>query len=322
MKAIVQTAYGTPAVLELREIDAPVPKDDEVLVRVHAAAIHSGDFFGVKGSPFISRFFVGFPKPKKDYVVGYDGAGRIEAVGANVTGYAEGDEVFGEFEHTCAEYTCAASDKMALKPENLSLAQAAAVPVSALAALHGLRNAIDVRPGMKVLINGASGGVGTYAVQIAKAMGAEVTGVCSTRNVEIARSIGADHVIDYTKEDFTEGGPRYDLILDNVANHPLRKVRRALTPDGRHQPNSGNSGLGYIIKSSLVAPFVRQQAGAFLSVPTHEDLVYLKELIEAGKLRPVIDREYPLSETADAFRYLGEGHAQGKVVIRVADGDG
>ena len=241
MKAIVQNAYGSPDVLELREIDKPVVKDDDVLVRVHAAAIHSGDYFGMRGVPYAIRLYFGFPKPK-DRVPGIDVAGHVEAVGKNVTRFQPGDEVFGAPNGACAEYACARDDKFVPKPANLTFEQAAAVPTSAVTALRGLRNAGEVQPGQKVLINGASGGVGTFAVQIAKALGAEVTGVCSTRNVEMVQSIGADHVIDYTQEDFTQGGPRYDLILDNVGNHSFSDCRRALTPRGTLQPNTGHAG--------------------------------------------------------------------------------
>ncbi len=317
MKAIVQDRYGTPDVLRLEEIATPVPKEDGVLVRVRAAAIHSGDYFGVRGAPVVARLFIGFPKPKKDYVVGADAAGHVEAVGRNVTRFQPGDEVFGEPGGACAEYACAGEDKFAHKPANMTFEQAASVPVSALAALQGLRDAGRVQPGQNVLVNGASGGVGTFAVQIAKALGANVTGVCSTRNVDMVRAIGADHVIDYTQEDFTQGGPRYDLILDNVANRPLSACRRALTPRGTLVPNSGHAGMGYIIKAFATSLFVRQQGRPFVSTPKTEDLITLKDLIESGKVTPVIDRTYPLPETPEAFRYLGEGHARGKVVITV-----
>jgi NADPH:quinone reductase-like Zn-dependent oxidoreductase len=317
MKAIVQNDYGSPDVLELKEIDKPaVVKDDDVLVRVHTAALHAGDVFGMRGVPYPVRLSAGWPKPK-NYVPGYDVAGHVEAVGKNVTRFQAGDEVFGTSKGTCAEYVCATENNFSPKPANLTLEQAAAVPTSALAALRGLRDAGKVQPGQKVLINGASGGVGTFAVQIGKAFGAEVTGVCSTRNVDMVRSIGADHVIDYTQEDFTQSGQRYDLILDQVANHSFSDFRRALTPQGKHMPNSGNSGLGYIITAFVLSLFVRQQGRPYIAIPNNEDLVVLKELIEAGKVTPVIDRTYPLSETPEAFRYLDEGHAQGKVVITV-----
>ena len=319
MKAIVQNGYGSPQeVLELKEVEIPEVKDKDVLVRVHSAAIHSGDYFGVQGSPFVARFSIGFPKPRENYIPGYDVAGHVEAVGKDVTRFKPGDEVFGESSSACAEYTRGEESKFVLKPANITFEQAAAVPVSALAALHGLRDAGKLQPGQKVLINGSSGGVGTFAVQIAKALGAEVTGVCSTKNLDLVRSIGADHVIDYTQEDFTQGEQRYDLILDQVANHSLSDCRRVLTPQGKHIPNSGNSGMGYIINAFVASLFVSQQGRPYLSLPKAEDLTYLKELIEAGKVTPVIDSTYPLSETSEAMRYIGEGHARGKVVISVA----
>jgi NADPH:quinone reductase-like Zn-dependent oxidoreductase len=316
MKAIVQNDYGSPDVFELKEIDKPVVKDDEVLVRVQAAALHAGDYYAMRGEPYLVRMSAGWPKPK-NYVPGYDVAGTVEAVGKNVAQLQPGQEVFGACNRTCAEYVCAGENNFSPKPANLTLEQAAAVPTSAVAALHGLRDAGKVQPGQKVLINGASGGVGTFAVQIAKALGAEVTGVCSTRNVDLVRSIGADHVIDYTQEDFTQSEQRYDLILDQVANHSLSDYRRVLTPQGTYIPNSGQSGLGYIIKAFLTSLFVGQQGRPFIAIPKNEDLVDLKELIEAGKVTPVIDRTYPLSETPEAFRYLDQGHARGKVVITV-----
>jgi NADPH:quinone reductase-like Zn-dependent oxidoreductase len=316
MKAIVQNGYGSPDVFELKEIDKPVVTDGDVLVRVHAAALHAGDVFVMRGDPYVARMSAGWPKPK-DYVPGYDVAGQVEAVGKNVTQYQPGDEVFGACQRTCAEYVCAAADKFAPKPANLTFEQAAAVPTSAAAALRGLRDAGKVQPGQKVLINGASGGVGTFAVQIAKAFGAEVTGVCSTRNVDMVRSIGADHVIDYTQEDFTQSGQRYDLILDNVANRSFSDCRRVLPLQGTLIPNSGHSGLSYIVKALVRSAFVRQQGRPYIAIPNHEDLVVLKELIESGKVTPVIDRTYPLSETPEAFRYLDDGHARGKVVITV-----
>jgi NADPH:quinone reductase-like Zn-dependent oxidoreductase len=314
MKAIVQNAYGSPDVFELKEIDKPVVKDDEVLVRVHAAALHAGDYFAMRGVPVGVRMVTGWPKPK-NYVPGFDVAGHVEAVGKNVTRFQPGDEVFGACNGTCAEYACAGEDKFVLKPANLTFEQAAAIPTSAVTALRGLRDAGKVQPGQKVLINGASGGVGTFAVQIAKSFGAEVTGVCSTRNVDMVRSIGADHVIDYTQEDFTQSGQRYDLILDNVGNHSFSDCKRALTPQGTLIPNTGHAGIGYVVKALVLSLFVRQQGRPFIATPTHEDLVILKELIEAGKVTPVIDRAYPLNETPEAFRYLDKGHARGKVVI-------
>jgi len=316
MKAIVQNAYGSPAVLELKEIDKPVVKDNGVLVRVHAAALHAGDYFIMRGVPYLARFAAGWPKPK-DYVPGLDLAGHVEAVGKNVTRFQPGDEVFAMCGGACAEYACAPEGRFVLKPANLTFEQAAAVPTSAFAALHGLRDAGRVQPGQKVLINGASGGVGTFAVQIAKSFGAEVTGVCSTKNVNMIRSIGADHVIDYTQEDFTQSGQSYDLILDNVANRSFSDCRRALTPRGTLIPNSGHAGMGYIVKAFVRSAFVLQQGRPFISTPNTEDLVVLKELIETGKVTPVIDRTYRLSETPEALGYVGEGHARGKVVITI-----
>jgi len=314
MKAIIQKEYGSPDVFELKELDKPVVKDDDVMVRVHAAALHAGDYFVMRGDPYLVRMVAGWPKPK-NYVPGFDVAGHVEAVGKNVKHFQPGDEVYGTCKGACAEYVCAGENNFLPKPTNLTLEQAAAVPTSALTALCGLRDAGRVQPGQKVLINGASGGVGTFAVQIAKAFGAEVTGVCSTRNVDMVQSIGADHVIDYTQEDFTQSGQRYDLILDQVANHSLSDCRRVLTPQGIHIPNSGHSGMGYVVKAFVVSLFVRQQGRPFIVPQNNEDLVVLKELIEAGKVTPVIDRMYPLSETPEAFRYLDEGHARGKVVI-------
>ncbi len=322
MKAIVQSKYGSPEnVLELRDIDAPVVRDDEVLVRVHAAGLHAGDCFTVRGAPFPVRLATGLLKPKNG-VPGYDLAGRVEAVGNNVTRFQPGDEVFGACTGTCAEYACAGEDELAHKPVNLTLEEAAAIPTSALAALHALRDVGNVRPGQKVLINGASGGVGSFAVQIAKSFGAEVTGVCSTRNLEMVRSIGADHVIDYSQEDFTQGTQRYELVFDNVENRSLSDCRRALTPDGTLILNSGSGahGVGLLVrlmKPLLLSPFVRQNLRRYLSTPNHEDLVALKDLVESGKLKPVIEKTYPLTDTAAALAHIGGGHTKGKIVIIV-----
>jgi len=317
MNAVVQTDYGTADVMELREVEKPTPGDGEVLVRVLAASLAAGEYFGMRGKPFPIRMYIGFPKPKKDFVVGLDCAGVVESVGKDVTRFQPGDEVYGECRGSCAEYAVAKEGGLAPKPANLSFEQAAAVPTSACTALQGLRDHGKVRPGQKVLINGASGGVGPFAVQIAKALGAEVTGVCSTRNVEMVRSIGADHVIDYTKEDFTKAGARYDVIMDNVGSHSLSATRRALTPTGVHIPSSGHAGMGWVIAASLAGIFVRQQGSPFVASTTSKDLATLSEFIEAGKVTPVIDRTYPLSHAPEAFRYLDEGHARGKVVITV-----
>jgi NADPH:quinone reductase-like Zn-dependent oxidoreductase len=316
MIATFQNGYGSPDFFELREIDKPVVKDKEVLVRVHAAALHAGDVFFMRGVPYMVRLSAGLPRPK-NHIPGFDVAGKVEAVGKKVRQFQPGDEVFGAGKSTCAEYVCVNEENLLPKPANLTLEQASAVPTSALSALRGLHDAGKIQPGQKVLINGSSGGVGTFAVQIAKAFGAEVTGVCSTRNLELVRSIGADHVIDYTQEDFTQGGQLFDLILDQVANHTLSECRRVLAPQGIHIPNSGHSGLGYIIKAFISSLFVRQQGRPYLATPKNEDLVVLKKLVESGKVKPVIDRTYPLSDTPEAFRYLDKGHARGKVVITV-----
>jgi NADPH:quinone reductase-like Zn-dependent oxidoreductase len=316
MKAIVQNDYGSPDVLELKEIDKPVIGDDDVLVRVRAAGLNAGDYFAMRGQPYMIRMTVGWPKPK-NFVPGWDVAGTVEAIGQNVTRFKPGDEVFGAISGGCAEYACAGEDKFALKPTNLTFEQAAAVPTAAFTALQGLGNMREVQPGQKVLINGASGGVGTFAVQIARAFSAEVTGVCSTRNVDMVRSIGADHVIDYTQQDFTQNEQRYDLILDNVGNHSLSDLRHVLTPQGILQPNTGHAGMGYVIQALVLSLFMRQHGKLFVANPNHEGLVVLKEFIEDGKITPVIDKTYPLSETPEAFRYLVEEHARGKVVITV-----
>lgn len=316
MKAIVQNQYGPPDVLELRAIDQPGVQDDDVLVRVHASALHAGDCFCTRGVPFGVRFVVGLPRPK-NYIPGYDVAGRVEAIGKNVTRFQPGDEVFGACNGGCAEFVSTAEDNLVPKPDALSFEQAAVVPTSALAALHGLRDAGGIRPGMTVLINGASGGVGTFAVQIAKAFGAEVTGVCSSRNVEMVRSLGADHVVDYTQEDFTQSGRRYDLILDNVANRSFSDYKRALADEGTLVPNSGHAGMGYVIRSFARSFYTQQQGRPFVSSPKQADLAALQELLESGKVTPVIDRTYALEEVPDALRYLEGGHARGKVAITV-----
>lgn len=322
MKAITYDRYGSFENLDLRDVSIPAVKKDEVLIRVRTAGLHIGDCFAVRGAPFAMRLATGLLKPKRG-VPGFDFAGVVESVGKDVTQYKEGDEVFGEHSGTCAEYVCVSPDKLALKPANLSFEQAAAVPTSALAALHALRDVAKLQPGQKVLINGASGGVGTFAVQIAKSMGAEVSGVCSTSNMDMVRSIGADEVIDYTCEDFTQGKARFDVILDNVENRSLSDCRRALTPTGTLIVNSGTGAKGLamlirLIKPLLVSPFVRQKLRRYLSVPNHKDLVALKQLVESGKLRPVIDKAFTLEKTPAALAYIEEGHTRGKVVVSLA----
>ena len=298
MKAVIQTGYGSADVMKLKDLEKPMPGDSEVLVRVLAASLAAGEYYGMRGKPFPIRMYIGFPKPKKDFVVGLDCAGVVEAVGKDVTRFQPGDEVYGQCRGSCAEYAVAKEGGLAPKPANLSFEQAAAVPTSACTALQGLRDHGKVGPGQKVLINGASGGVGPFAVQIAKALGAEVTAVCSTRNVEMVRSIGADHFIDYTQEDFTQGGPRYDVIMDNVASHSLSATRRALKPHGVLVPSSGHAGMGWIIAAALTAVFVRQQGKPFVASTNSADLAVLAGLIDADKVTPVIDRTYPLSDAA------------------------
>ncbi len=317
MKAIVQNDYGSPDVLKLAEVAQPVMKDNQVLVRVKAVSINVGDVFAMRGNPWPTRLIAGFPKPK-NYILGQDMAGVVEAAGASVTQFRPGDEVYAACSGALAEYVSVTEDKLAFKPASLTFEQAAAIPTGAITALKGLREVGKLQPGQKVLINGASGGVGTFAVQIAKALGAEVTGVCSTRNVDMVRSLGADDVVDYTRQDFTQNGRRYDLILDNVASHSFSEIMRVLTPQGLIVPNSGHSGMGYVFKAFLLSPFLRQLGSVYFAVPNGKDLTQLKEWLETGKVKPVIDRTYPLYEAPEAFRHLDKEHARGKVVIMVA----
>ena len=325
MKAIVQDTYGSPEVLELRDIDRPAVGDNEVLVRVRAAGVNPADWAIMRGLPYIARPtpWYGLRKPKNG-VRGTDVAGQVAAVGTGVTRFRPGDAVFGWCNGAFADFATAAEDALALKPANLTFEQSAAAPMAGLVALQALRDHGKVRAGQQVLINGASGGVGTFAVQIAKSLGADVTGVCSTRNVDRVRSLGADHVVDYTREDFTQMGQRYDVILDNVGNHALSDLRGALTPTGTLVPNSGGfehhwfASGGRLVRALVMFRFVSQTLRTFVVSPTQEDMVVLKDLIEAGKVTPVIDRRYPLSESAQAIGYVGEGHAHGKVVITVA----
>ncbi|HOU13153.1 MAG TPA: NAD(P)-dependent alcohol dehydrogenase [Anaerolineae bacterium] len=318
MKAIVQNDYGSPDVLKLAEVAQPAMKDNQVLVRVKAVSINAGDVFAMRGNPWLVRLTTGFPKPK-NHILGWDMAGVIEAAGSSVTQFRPGDKVYAACSSTLAEYVSVAGDKLALKPANLTFEQAAAVPTAAITALKGLRDVGKLQPGQKVLINGASGGVGTFAVQIAKALGAEVTGVCSTRNVDMVRSLGADDVVDYTREDFTQNGRRYDLILDNVASHSFSDLMRVLTPQGLIVPNSGYGGMGYVFKAFLLSPFLRQLGSMYVAVPNGKDLSQLKEWLETGRVKPIIDHTYELRETPDAFRYLDKEHARGKVVITVTE---
>ncbi len=321
MKALVQDEYGSAEVMELREIDKPELGDHDVLVRVRAAGVNPADWAVMRGLPYVARPAYGLREPK-NAVRGSDVAGQVEAVGTGVTRFRAGDEVFGWCTGSFADYAAASEEALALKPANLSFEEAAAVPMAGLVALQALRLG-RVRAGQKVLINGASGGIGTFAVQIAKSLGADVTGVCSTRNLDMVRSIGADHVIDYTREDFTQTGQRYDFILDNVGNESLTRLRHALTSTGTLVPNGGSfdnrwfAGGGRVINSLVVSCFVSQSLRPFLVSPKLKDLVVLKELLEAGKITPVIDRAYPLSEAAQAIDHVGAGHARGKVSITV-----
>jgi len=324
MKAIVQERFGPPEVLQLVDTDLPEVGADDVLVRVHAAAVNPYDWHMLRGDPLIARLMgVGLRKPRAR-VAGIDAAGQVEAVGANVRGLQPGEEVLGFCPGAFAQYARAKADKVVPKPASLTFEQAAAVPMAALTALQGIRDVGQVRAGHRVLVNGAAGGVGTYAVQIATALGAEVTGVCSTRNIELVRSIGAAHVVDYTTEDFTDGRARYDVILDNVGNRPLRRLRRALTPTGTLVLNGGGSpgrvvgAVGSLLRAVAVNSFVRQRLRPLMARQKRADLLTLTGLIEDGKLTPVLDRTYPLADTAEGLRRVEEGHARGKVVITVA----
>ena len=322
MQAIVQDRYGSGEALELREIDRPAIGEHGVLVRVRAAGVNPADWAVMSGFPYIARPVYGLLKPKVG-VRGTDVAGHVEAVGSGVTRFKPGDEIFGTSTGAYAEYAASTEDQLAPKPANLTFEQAATVPMAGIVALQAIRDRGNARPGQKVLINGASGGIGTFAVQIAKALGAEVTAVVSTRNVELVRSIGADHVIDYTKHDFTAAGTRYDVILDNVSNHSLSRLRRVLTATGVLIPNSGNFGnrwfssAGRLVRGTILFKFGDQKLGNFLVSINHDDLVALTDLIEAGKVTPVLDRTYPLSRAAEAVDHIGDGHAQGKVAISV-----
>jgi len=319
MKAIVYTQYGPPDVLQFTEVATPTPADNEVLIKLCAASVNPLDWYLMRGEPFLARPMMGGLLKPKVTRPGVDLAGQVEAVGRNVTQFKPGDEVFGACRGAFAEYACAIEDKLALKPANISFEDAAAVPVAAITALQGLRDKGRIQQGQKVLVDGASGGVGTFAVQIAKSFGAEVTAVCSTRNVDRARSLGADHVIDYTREDFTRSGQRYDLILGANAYHSIFDYRRALNQDGIFVGAGGRGGLVQMLQAMLLVILLsligRKKIYLFLAKVNKKDLVFLKDLLEARKIVPVIDRRYPLSRVAEALRYLEEGHAQGKVVI-------
>src|SRR5438132_2129268 len=325
MKAIVYCDYGL-ANLKLAEVAKPTPTDDQILVKVHAASVNPLDWHFIEGTPKIMRALgVGLRKPK-DVRLGVDFAGPVEAVGKNVTQFKPGDEVFGGRDGAFAEYVCPRANRaVTLKPANVTFEQAASVNIAGITALQAVRDRGKIQSGQKVLINGASGGVGTVAVQIAKALGADVTGVCSTRNIDLVKSLGADHVIDYTKEDFTKGAERYDVILDNVPNHSLSECRRVLKPTGKYVmiggggPNDNRwiGPFGRVIQALVVSPFVSQKMGMMMAELKKSDLAILGDMMQSGKVKPVIDRTYKLSELPEAIRYLEEGHARGKVVITV-----
>ena len=323
MKAIIYTEYGSPDVIQFKDIEKPTPKADEVLIKVHAASVNAGDWIYLRGTPWLFRLVAGLTKPKNIFL-GADVAGQVEAVGKNVTQFQPGDAVFGDLSAcgrgSFAEYVCASESALVLKPANISFEEAAAVPVAAVTALQGLQSGTQIQPGQKVLINGASGGVGSFAVQLARAFGAEVTAVCSTRNVDRMHLIGADHVIDYTRDDFTQNGQQYDFILAANGYRPISAYKRALNPGGTYVMTGGTTGQMFeaMLLGPVVSMFGNKKMGNLLAQPNIEHLTFVGELLEARKIKPVIDRCYPLSEVAEAIRYLEAGHAQGKVVITVA----
>lgn len=320
MKAILCPKYGSPDVLEFKEIDKPVPKDNEALIKIYDTSLNAADWHIMRGDPFLARLFLGLLKPKYR-ILGADVAGQVEAVGKNVTQFKSGDNVFGDLSSSgfggFAEYVCAVEDALVLKPVNTTFEEAAAVPLAAISALQGLRDTGQIRSGQKILINGASGGVGTFAVQIAKVFGTEVTAVCSSGKMEMVQSIGADHVIDYTKEDFTRNGERYDLIVAANGNRSILDYKRALTPTGRYVM-IGGSGT-QMAQAIFLGPFISMTSGKkmgnLMAKANQKDLVFIKELLETGKIKPVIDKRYTLSQVPDALRYLEEGHAIGKIVV-------
>jgi NADPH:quinone reductase-like Zn-dependent oxidoreductase len=320
MRAIVRIKYGPPEALQFAEVEKPTPTDDEVLIKVRAASLNPLDLFAMRGAPLL-RLIPGLRAPK-DQRLGVDVAGQVETAGRNVAQFKPGDEVFGVCHGAFAEYACATEDKLARKPGNISFEEAAAVPVAAITVLQGLRDKGHIQQGQKVLVDGASGGVGTFAVQIAKSFGTEVTAVCSTRNVDTARSIGADHVIDYTREDFTRNGQRYDLIFGANVHHSIFDYRRALSPDGIYVVVGGD--LTRIFQTMLLAPLLsrigNKKTRFFIAKINQKDLVFLKGLLETGKVVPVIDKRYPLRDAAEALRYLEQRHSRGKIVLTVEHG--
>jgi len=328
MKAAIYTRYGPPDVVQLADVEKPVPKDGEVLIRVRAAAVNPFDWHFMRGEPYPVRIAAGGLRKPQDSRLGADVAGEIEAAGRNITQFKPGDAVFGLCKGAFAEYACASESNLARKPDNVTFEQAASVPIAAFTALQGLRRGGlikggKIQPGQKVLINGASGGVGTFAVQIAKSFGADVTGVCSTRNVEMVRSIGADQVVDYTQDDFTKSARRYDVVLDCVGNHSFSECRRVMNPGGVFVGAGGTTDNWMIgpltgaLKALVLSWFVSQRQVLVLAKPSKEDLTFMGQLMAIGKVTPVIDKRYSLSEVPEAVRYLEAGHARGKVVITV-----
>ena len=322
MKAIFYTTYGSPDVLKIKDVDKPIPEDHQVLVKIHAASMNYGNVVLLRGEPFLARFAFGLRKPKYT-IPGGDIAGQVEAVGKAVKQFKPGDDVFGDLSRCgwggFAEYVFVPEKALALKPTNISYEEAAATPMAGVTALQGLRDKGNIQPNQKVLINGASGGVGTFAVQIAKAYGAEVTGVCSTRNLEILRSIGADHIIDYTKEDFTQNQQGYDLILAVNGNHPISAYKRALKENGTYVMVGGSGAqlTQAMFQGPLISMTGNKKMGNMLQKSNQKDLNFMKDLLQTGKVKPVIDRSFTLCEVPEAFRYFEEGHAQGKVIITV-----
>ncbi len=324
MKAIVYERYGSPDVLELKEVDKPVPKDNEVLVKIHAASVNAADWHLLRADPFLVRLAMGFFKPRNK-ILGADIAGTVEAIGKDVKQFKIGDEVFGDISGCgfggFAEYICAREDVLAFKPTNLTFEEAAAVPLAAVTALQALKNKGKITSGQNILINGASGGVGTFAAQIAKSFGAHVTAVCSAANVDMVRELGADEVIDYTKEDFTKNGKQYDLILAANGYHPISDYKRALSAKGIYVMTGGSNKQLFeaMVKGSFTSARGGKTMGNMLARPNQQDLMFIKELIEKSKIKPVIDRRYKLSEVPDAIRYIEAGHAKGKVVVLIGD---
>lgn len=320
MKAAVQNGYGSFDHLSIKEVEKPRIKDDEVLVKVVASSINAGDLFTLKGTPYMVRFTTGYPKPK-DFILGWDIAGIIESVGSGENNYNVGDEVFGSTMSAFAEYAVMDREKLAIKPKNITFEEAAAVPTAAITALQRLRDGGDIRKGQKVLITGASGGVGSFAVQIAKYFGCEVTGLCRTEKVDLVRSLGADHVIDYRKEDFTKGNQSFDLILDNTGNRSFSDMKKVLTPTGRIIPNSGHGGMSYVVRAFALAPFSKKIGGMKIADLNSKDFNILKELLESGEIKPAVDRIFPMEKIRESMKYMDQGHTRGKIVIRIGSGD-